>query len=75
MTAIHAVRAKLSGMIPYSDLVAHVNAKIDLDSFALGDTQPGPGFFNPAKPLDRDTSDIVKCWMDEIKRVHAVWSR
>jgi hypothetical protein len=24
--------------------------------------------------LGRDTSDILRCWIDELRRVHAVWS-
>ena len=39
-----------------------------------GDMQPGPGFFELASDLGRDTSDILKCWIGELKRVHAVWS-
>ena len=101
MIAILAARAKLRGMSPYSDLVAHVKAKIDPASFALaamleeiseaddlagrgmltvivvhkpGDMQPGPGFFNLAKRLGRDTSDIVNCWVHELRRMHTVGS-
>jgi molybdopterin synthase catalytic subunit len=40
-----------------------------------GDMQPGPGFFELAGLLGRDTSDILKCWVEELHRVHAVWSR
>jgi hypothetical protein len=36
--------------------------------------QPGPGFFELAERLGRDTSDILKCWVAELHRVHAVWS-
>ena len=39
-----------------------------------GDMQPGQGFFDLAKRLGRDTSDPVKCWIDELKRVHHDWS-
>lgn len=35
-----------------------------------GDQLPGPGFFDLAKRLGRDISDRVKCWSDEVKRVH-----
>lgn len=40
-----------------------------------GDMQPGPGFFELAKELGHDTSDITKCWIDEVNRVHAQWSQ
>jgi len=40
-----------------------------------GDMQPGPGFFQLAKDLGRDTSDILKCWVDEFNKVHGYWGR
>jgi len=40
----------------------------------IGDMQPGPGFFELAGELGRGTSDILKCWVDELKKVHRVWS-
>jgi hypothetical protein len=36
-----------------------------------GDMQPGPGFFELAKQLGRDVSDVERCWVAEFKRVHA----
>ncbi|HEV2385872.1 MAG TPA: hypothetical protein VGS20_01325 [Candidatus Acidoferrales bacterium] len=39
-----------------------------------GDYQPGPGFFELAAKLGRDTTDIVKCWIEEVKRVFAAWT-
>ncbi len=39
-----------------------------------GDYQPGPGFFELAKQLGHDTSDIVKFWVEEVKRVFAAWN-
>lgn len=39
-----------------------------------GDMQPGPGFYKLAKELGRDTTDLVKCWIDELKAVYAKWS-
>jgi hypothetical protein len=38
-----------------------------------GDMQPGPGFFELAQELKQDTSDIVKFWVEEMKRVFAAW--
>lgn len=38
-----------------------------------GDLRPGPGFFQLAKTLDRDTSDLERCWVDEFNRVLSVW--
>lgn len=103
MKGILSRRARVRGMIPYSDLVSQVKAiQLAPDSRALaamlgeiseeedaedrgmltvivvhkhGDMQPGPGFFDLAERLGRNTSDITKCWIEELKRVHAVWSK
>ncbi len=96
-------RARVIGMIPYSELVGNLTTiKLEPESYALakmlgeisteedkagrgmltvivvhktGDMQPGPGFFELAQRLGRDTSDILKCWVDELKGVHSYWSR
>lgn len=39
-----------------------------------GDLQPGPGFFDLAQRLGHDTSDVVKFWIEEVKRVFAAWN-
>lgn len=39
-----------------------------------GDLQPGPGFFDLAQRLRHDTSDVVKFWIEEVKRVFAAWN-
>jgi hypothetical protein len=39
-----------------------------------GDMQPGPGFFELARDLGKDTSDILACWVEEFKRVYKVWA-
>ena len=39
-----------------------------------GDMQPGPGFFELAKSLGKDTSDILKCWVNEFNKVHDYWA-
>lgn len=102
MKEILVVRAKVRGMIPYSELAAkiasilfeahdqrlfHLLGELSQEEDASGrgmlsvivvhksgDMQPGPGFFELAKQLGRDTSDILKCWIEELKRVHAYWS-
>jgi hypothetical protein len=102
MRQILIERARLRGMIPYSNLATQITTiHIEPESYALaamlgeisqaenaagrgmlsvivvhksGDMQPGPGFFELAKELGRDTSDILKCWVDELKKVHAYWS-
>ena len=40
-----------------------------------GDMQPGPGFFELAERLGRDTSDLLRCWIEEAKLVHAFWEK
>jgi hypothetical protein len=102
MRQILVERAKLRGMIPYSELVSMIETiRMEPDSIALahmlgeisaeedaggrgmlsvivvhkvGDMQPGPGFFQLAKKLGRDTSDILVCWIEELKWVHRHWS-
>ena len=39
-----------------------------------GDMQPGPGFFELAKSLGRDTKDILACWIGEFNKVHDYWA-
>jgi len=99
---ILTARAKVRGMIPYSDLSAKITSvRLEVHDKRLfhllgelsevedaagrgmlsvivvhksGDMLPGPGFFELAKQLGRDTSDILKCWIEELKKVHAYWS-
>jgi len=39
-----------------------------------GDMQPGPGFFELANSLGKDTSDILACWVNEFNKVHDYWA-
>lgn len=39
-----------------------------------GDMQPGPGFFELAKTLGKNTSDILVCWINEFNKVHDYWA-
>lgn len=95
-------RARVRGMMPYSELAKKIKA-VQLEAhdqrlFHLlgelseeedasgrgmlsaivvhktGDMEPGPGFFELAKRLGRNTSDRTKCWVEEIKKVYASWS-
>jgi hypothetical protein len=96
-------RAKLRGMIPYSDLVAkiatvkfsahdtrlfHLLGEISVEENQAGrgmlsvvvvhkhgDMQPGPGFFLLGQHLGYDTRDLLRFWVEQLKQVHAVWSR
>lgn len=95
-------RAKLRGMIPYSELVRqirsitveahdqrlfHLLGEISKEEHSEGrgmlsvivvhrhgDMQPGPGFFELAKELGKDTTDILVCWVEELRKVHGYWS-
>lgn len=40
-----------------------------------GDMQPGPGFFELAKSLGRNTSDVLRFWVEEFKKVHTYWGK
>ena len=96
-------RARVRGMIPYSELANkiksvslgaydqrffHFLGEISQEEDASGrgmltvlvvhrsgDMQPGPGFYELASYLGRDTRDVLKCWIDELHRVHAVWGK
>jgi len=39
-----------------------------------GDMQPGPGFFELAKSLGRNTEDRLVCWISEFNKVHDYWA-
>ena len=39
-----------------------------------GDMQPGPGFFELAKSLGRNTKDPLACWVQEFNKVHDYWA-
>jgi len=39
-----------------------------------GDMEPGSGFFELTKYLKRDCRDQTKCWIEELKKVYAVWN-
>ncbi len=39
-----------------------------------GDMQPGPGFFELAKSLGRNTKDVLACWVTEFNNVHDYWA-
>jgi hypothetical protein len=39
-----------------------------------GDMQPGEGFFELARALGRDTSDVLKAWIVEVQKVHQYWN-
>ena len=39
----------------------------------VGDMEPGTGFYELAEELGYDTSDRLKFWTDELKKVHSYW--
>lgn len=40
-----------------------------------GDFQPGPGFFELARSLGYQFTDIEKFWIQEVKRVFEIWAK
>lgn len=42
--------------------------------YKYGEHKPGPGFFELARKLGRDTRDIEKCWIEELKTVYRAWN-
>ena len=39
-----------------------------------GDMQPGPGFFELAKSIGKNTEDPLVCWINEFNKVHDYWA-
>ncbi|MGN7838503.1 hypothetical protein [Stenotrophomonas sp. 22385] len=39
-----------------------------------GDMLPGPGFFELAKSLGKNTKDPLACWISEFNKVHDYWA-
>jgi len=100
--SVLAQRARLRGMMPYSELTSqmqsicfqphdraffHFLGELSIEEAQAGrgmmtalvvhkdgDMQPGPGFFEAAQRLGLDTSDLVDCWVRELKKVHAAWA-
>jgi molybdopterin synthase catalytic subunit len=96
-------RAKMRGMIPYSDLASkiatvkfvahdtrlfHLLGEISVDEndagrgllsvvvvHKYGDMQPGPGFFLLGQHLGYNTKDLLKFWVDQLRKVHPIWSK
>jgi len=66
--------AKMLGEISTSEDKAGRGMLTVIVVHKYGDMQPGPGFFDLAKRLGKDTSDILKCWVEELNKVHAYWS-
>ncbi|MRS04693.1 hypothetical protein EG832_15975 [bacterium] len=101
--AILIERAKVRGLISYSDLMYQITSiKMDphdvrispfLEEISLaehsggrplitaivthktGDMQPGHGFYELAKKLGKDITDLTKCWVEEFKKVHSYWEK
>jgi hypothetical protein len=40
-----------------------------------GDMQPGEGFFELAKALGRNTTDVFKAWIEEVQKVYQYWNK
>lgn len=71
---------------PDSTALAYMLGEICEDEHALGrglltvivvhkhgDNRPGPGFFEVAHRLGRDTTDEEACWVAELNRVYGDW--
>ena len=39
-----------------------------------GDMIPGPGFFDLARDLNKDVTDVDRCWLQELRQVWRYWS-
>lgn len=70
--------------IQFFELLGEISREEDVEGRGMlsvvvvhkaGDMQPGPGFFELAASLGRDTEDILRCWVSELHQVHGYWSR
>jgi len=69
----HALASMLGEISSEEDAAGHGMLTV-IVVHKSGDMQPGSGFFELANELGRDTTDILKCWADELRTVHAFWS-
>ena len=80
---VHAIR-----FAPQSPIFAHMLGEVSKEEddagrgmlTALvvhkhGEMKPGPGFFELAKSLGKDVTDIDGCWIQEIKKAYDYWSK
>lgn len=63
------------GEISYEDDHAGLGLTTVLVVHKYGDFRPGPGFFELANSLGRDTEDLEKCWIDELNAVYDHWRK
>ena len=65
---------RLLGEVSANEMRAGRGMLSALVTHKRGDMQPGPGFFELAKGLGQKVEDIEKFWIQEVKRIFAVWS-
>lgn len=70
----HALHEML-GEISVEEDTGHRGMLSVLVVHKTGDQQPGRGFFQLAERLNRDTSDVVACWITEMNAVYAFHAR
>ena len=67
----------------FHDLLGEISTEEDAEKRGMlsvvvvhkdGDRKPGSGFFKLARELGRETSDEVAFWIEELTKVHSVWS-
>lgn len=40
-----------------------------------GDMQTGPGFFLLGQHLGYNTKDLLRFWVEQLNKIHAIWSK
>jgi hypothetical protein len=76
--AFNAYDQKLFAILGQISVVEHEAGRPLLSVLVVhktGDMQPGEGFFELAGSLGRDTSDVLKTWIEEVKRVYQHWNK
>jgi hypothetical protein len=70
----HALAAMLGEISEESDAQGRGMLTV-LVVHKTGDMRPGPGFFELARKLDRDITDVDRCWIEEFKLVLRAYGR
>lgn len=67
------IMAEMLGEISLAEDKAGRGMLSALVTHKSGDMEPGQGFFDYAKVLDKDVSDKIKFWSQEVNKVHKYW--
>lgn len=76
--AFNAFDTKLFAILGQISVTEHEQGRPLLSVLVVhksGDMQPGEGFFELAQALGRNTSDVLKAWIEKVQRVYQYWNK